>query len=58
MKLRTRLIFSFLLMVLLPIFLAAAVYLTVNHTRTTKGKTAGQFYFSNNVDDLAAYTDD
>ncbi|MGN0240196.1 MAG: ATP-binding protein [Candidatus Weimeria sp.] len=58
MKLRTRLIFSFLLMVLLPILLAAVVYLTINHTRITKGKTAGQFYFSNNVDDLASFTDD
>ena len=58
MKLGTRLIFSFLLMVLLPIFLAGAVYLTVNHNRITKGKTAGQFYFSNNVDDLVSYTDD
>ena len=58
MKLGTRLIFSFLLMVLLPIFLAGAVYLTVNHHRITKGKTAGQFYFSNNVDNLVSYTDD
>ncbi|MDD6551336.1 MAG: HAMP domain-containing sensor histidine kinase [Lachnospiraceae bacterium] len=59
MKLRTRLILSFILIVLLPMGLAMTAFIVVNHSKANSGKMSpGQLYFSNTVDDLASYTDD
>ena len=57
MKLRSRLVLSFLVIVLLPMVLSAAVFLTINNSKLIGKNTAGKFYFLNNVDDLASYTD-
>lgn len=59
MKLKTRLIVSFITMIALPFLLAGLIYYMVAVSKVRSGENAaGQLYFSNTVDQLAGYTDD